>query len=59
MVISAEWLALATCPVCKTVKLEVKPDGSGLKCTQCARVYPIIDDIPVMLEDKAIIEKIG
>ena len=34
-------------PVCK-VKVELKADGSGLKCIQCKRVYPIRDDIPVM-----------
>jgi len=31
-------------------------DGSGLKCVGCHRVYPIKDDIPVMLIDEAIIE---
>ena len=29
---------------------------SGLKCGQCHRVYPIKDDIPVMLIDEATIE---
>ena len=37
--------------------LELKPDESGLKCTQCKRVYPIRDDIPVMLIDEAKIEE--
>ena len=35
----------------------MKPDGSGLKCPRCKRVYPIEDDIPVMLIDKAVIEE--
>jgi uncharacterized protein YbaR (Trm112 family) len=35
--------------------VELKPDGSGLKCTdpECALIYPIRDDIPVMLVDEA------
>jgi uncharacterized protein YbaR (Trm112 family) len=31
-------------------------DGTALKCDQCHRVYPIKDDIPVMLIDEATIE---
>ena len=26
----------------------------GLRCTTCARVYPIVSDIPVMLIDEAL-----
>ena len=33
------------------VRLTDKQDG--LRCVACGRVYPIIDDIPVMLVDKA------
>ena len=36
--------------------LELKEDQSGLKCVECKRVYPIRDDIPVMLIDEATIE---
>jgi uncharacterized protein YbaR (Trm112 family) len=31
-------------------------DGNGLKCSRCHRVYPIRDDIPVMLIEEARIE---
>jgi hypothetical protein len=31
-------------------------DGTALKCAECGRVYPIQDDIPVMLIDEATIE---
>jgi hypothetical protein len=34
----------------------MKADGSGLKCVQCRRVYPIRDEIPVMLIDEAKVE---
>ena len=30
---------------------------ADLKCTQCKRVYPVRDDIPVMLIDEARIEE--
>jgi uncharacterized protein len=55
MAISKELLEILACPVCRT-KVEIKPDGSGLKCVKCHRVYPIKDDIPIMLVDEAMIE---
>jgi uncharacterized protein len=56
MAISKDLLEILVCPVCKAV-VELKADQSGLKCVQCHRVYPIRDDIPVMLVDEAHIEK--
>ncbi|MCS6884614.1 MAG: Trm112 family protein [Acidobacteriota bacterium] len=38
------------CPVCKT---KVELISSGLRCTKCRRVYPVIDGIPVMLVEEA------
>jgi uncharacterized protein YbaR (Trm112 family) len=32
------------------------PDQTGLKCTTCRRVYPVRNDIPVMLVDEARVE---
>lgn len=55
MAISQDLLEILACPACKA-KVELKTDGSALKCIQCKRVYPIRDDIPVMLIDEAIIE---
>lgn len=55
MPISKELLEILACPVCK-VGVELVPGGDGLKCGQCRRVYPIRDDIPVMLESEAQIE---
>jgi uncharacterized protein YbaR (Trm112 family) len=37
--------------------VELTAGGSGLKCVQCHRVYPVRDDIPVMLVDEAKIEE--
>ncbi|HEX7359646.1 MAG TPA: Trm112 family protein [Bryobacteraceae bacterium] len=55
MAISEELLEILVCPVCKA-KVVLKEDGTGLKCVQCKRVYPVRDDIPVMLVDQAKIE---
>jgi uncharacterized protein YbaR (Trm112 family) len=56
MPISPDLLEILACPACKA-KVELKPDGSALKCVECRRVYPIRDDIPVMLVDEAKIEE--
>lgn len=55
MTISQDLLEILACPACKA-KVELKQDGSGLKCVSCKRVYPIRDDIPVMLIDEATVE---
>ena len=56
MAVSKELLEILVCPLCKA-QVELKPDQSGLKCVECKRVYPIRDDIPVMLVDEARIEE--
>jgi hypothetical protein len=56
MAISKELLEILACPLCK-VDVRLTPDGNGLKCVQCHRVYPIRDDIPIMLIDDARIEE--
>jgi uncharacterized protein YbaR (Trm112 family) len=56
MAVSEELLEILACPVCKA-PVEPKPDGQALKCVECKRVYPIRDDIPVMLIEEATIEE--
>jgi hypothetical protein len=56
MAVDPELLAILACPQCKTPVTLVN-SASGLKCDVCKRVYPIKDDIPVMLLDEATIEK--
>mgnify|MGYP006197930657 CR=1 FL=1 len=51
MPIDRELLDILACPNCKTPVTLVK-EGAALKCGQCHRVYPIKDDIPVMLIDE-------
>src|ERR1700722_10113844 len=55
MAISKDLLEILVCPLCKA-PVELKQDEHGLKCVECKRVYPIRDDIPVMLVDEARIE---
>ena len=54
--ISKDLLEILVCPLCKA-PVELKQDENGLKCVECKRVYPIRDDIPVMLVDEARIEE--
>lgn len=49
-------LEILVCPECKTPVTLVKND-TALRCDNCHRVYPIKDDIPVMLVDEATIER--
>jgi uncharacterized protein YbaR (Trm112 family) len=55
MPVDPELLAILACPECKTPVTPIK-DGAALKCERCKRVYPVKDDIPVMLLDEATIE---
>ena len=55
MPISPDLLETLICPACQA-RLKLKPDGSGLKCVNCFRVYPIRDEIPVVIVDEATIE---
>ncbi len=55
MPVDAELLEILACPLCKTPVALVK-QGTALKCASCHRVYPIKDDIPVMLIDEATVE---
>jgi uncharacterized protein len=56
MTISKELLEILACPACKEAG-HLTADGTGLKCEKCHRIYPIHDDIPVMLIDEAKIEQ--
>ena len=58
MSISPDLLEILRCPKCRS-EVRLKDDQKSLKCTnaECALVYPIRDDIPVMLIDEATVEK--
>lgn len=52
MAVSKELLDILVCPACRG-DLDLVREGAGLKCRACGLVYPIRDDIPVMLIDEA------
>ena len=56
MAVSPELLEILVCPACKDVPVVLVNNDTGLKCSRCRRVYPIKDDIPVMLIDEATID---
>ena len=53
--ISQELIKMLVCPVCKKPVTLIE-NGKGLRCEECRRVYPIQDDIPIMLVDAATID---
>ena len=55
MAIDAELLKILVCPACKT-PVTLTSDEQGLRCDTCKRVYPIKDDIPIMLVNEARVE---
>jgi uncharacterized protein YbaR (Trm112 family) len=55
VMIAKDLLEILLCPACKQA-LEYRQNPETLKCTQCHRVYPVKDDIPIMLIDEATIE---
>lgn len=52
LMIPQDLLEMLVCPVCKKPVVLVNSNTS-LKCGECRRVYPIQDDIPIMLVDAA------
>ena len=56
MPVDAELLEILACPNCKT-PVQLVQDGTALKCAECRRLYPIRDDIPVMLVDEATVDE--
>ena len=53
MAISRDLLEILACPKCKG-EVTLTPAEDGLVCGACKLLYPIKDDIPVMLIDEAL-----
>ena len=53
MALNKELLKILACPKCKG-DIVLSKKGDGLICKSCKLVYPIKDDIPVMLIDEAL-----
>jgi hypothetical protein len=56
MPLKKDLLDILACPQCKG-ELAATPSGDGLACPNCRVVYPVRDDIPIMLVDQAVPEK--
>lgn len=52
MALSQELLDILACPKCKG-EVKLTADQAALVCEACRLVYPIRDDIPIMLIDQA------
>jgi len=48
--LTPEDLSRLVCPVCHQV---LRLDAEQIVCTGCARRYPIVDGIPVLLAERA------
>ncbi|BBD08807.1 Trm112 family protein [Desulfovibrio ferrophilus] len=55
MTLNKELLDILACPKCKG-EIGLLPAQDGLHCAQCQVVYPIKDEIPIMLVEEAIAE---
>ena len=53
MALNKELLKILACPKCKG-DLTLIGQEEGLKCAACGLVYPVREEIPVMLIDEAI-----
>jgi uncharacterized protein YbaR (Trm112 family) len=58
MPISADLLEILRCPACKS-EVKIDDNQTRLKCVNpdCSLVYPIVDEIPVMIVEEATVEK--
>ncbi len=55
MALNKELMNILACPKCKGA-LVLLPKEDGLSCAACKIIYPIKDEIPIMLEDEAVPE---
>ncbi len=53
MAINKDLLEILACPKCKG-DIQLNEKGDGLVCSKCKLLYPIREDIPIMLIDEAI-----
>jgi len=53
MPVAPELLEILACPKCRG-ELSLTGEADGLLCAACAKVYPIREDIPIMLVEEAV-----
>ena len=52
MAVDPRLLEILICPACAG-EIRALPNDGGLECRACGRIYPVRDDIPVMLVEEA------
>jgi len=52
MALRKEILEILVCPRCKG-EVSYDPDKEGILCSKCQVLYPVQNDVPIMLEDEA------
>lgn len=50
--VSSEMISILVCPACLG-ELSYDTSARRLNCSACALSYPVVNDVPVMLVDKA------
>ncbi|MCK9239606.1 Trm112 family protein [Desulfocurvus sp.] len=53
MTLNKDLLDILACPKCKG-EVTLLEKGDGLRCEACKVVYPVRDEIPVMLVEEAV-----
>lgn len=53
MALDPDLLRILACPRCKD-PVRPTPSGDGLGCIRCRVIYPVRDDIPVMIVEEAL-----
>jgi uncharacterized protein YbaR (Trm112 family) len=54
--LNADALAMLACPVCHGV-LRLEADGEKVTCASCGRGFPVIDGIPVLIPERAVLKR--
>ncbi|MEU4425313.1 Trm112 family protein [Actinoplanes sp. NPDC024001] len=54
MALDQQLLEILACPDTHHAPLDHDADAQTLTCTECGRIFPIRDDIPILLLDEAI-----
>ncbi len=52
MAVDKELLKILACPQCKG-DVRLNKNGDGISCSECKLVFPVKDDIPIMLLSEA------
>jgi len=55
LMIPQDLLEILVCPACRNALIH-RENPESLKCAACKRVYPVRDNIPILLVDEATID---